>query len=172
MAPEEPDVYGNSEKSMRLRRSGIKVRNQMSLLRSSSPFRFVTINIGLLRSQEMAKLQVAGLLGKRPLILLQFLPASPSDCSCHSFAFLRDCAWLRVASRDDTPHNSTVLARDHLQTYVRRDLRRSSEDGCAFQLIIREAAFAKFNASWHDKQLSEFRRRSHERIPAMPALPQ
>ena len=41
-----------SEKQCELRRSGIKVRNQMPLLRSSSPFLFVTINIGLLRSPK------------------------------------------------------------------------------------------------------------------------
>jgi hypothetical protein len=41
-----------SEKQCELRRSGIRVRSQMSLLRSSSLFLFVTINIGLLRSQR------------------------------------------------------------------------------------------------------------------------
>ena len=49
-----------SEESCELRRSGIKVRNQMPLLRSSSHFSFVTINIGLLRSHEMAKPHITG----------------------------------------------------------------------------------------------------------------
>jgi hypothetical protein len=49
-----------SEESCELRRSGIKVPYQMPLLRSSSHFLFVTINIGLLRSQEMGKLHRAG----------------------------------------------------------------------------------------------------------------
>ena len=55
-----PMFIVTSEKQCELRRSGIKVRNQMPLLRSSSSFIFVTINIGLLRSQKKAKLKYEG----------------------------------------------------------------------------------------------------------------
>jgi hypothetical protein len=54
MAPEEPNVYGNKRKVSELRRSGIKVGNQVPLRRSSSPFVFVTINIGYSGAKEMA----------------------------------------------------------------------------------------------------------------------
>ena len=63
---------------------------------------------------------------------------------------------FQVLSRSDTPHNSAVLARDHVQIGLAENGGDSSQDGCAFHVKGLEALFGEFKANGLDKELSEF----------------
>lgn len=69
---------------------------------------------------------------------------------------------FRVLSRSDTPHNSAVLARDHVQIGLAENGGDSTQDGCAFHVKNLESLFAEFKANGLQKELSEFDIEQHD----------
>jgi lactoylglutathione lyase len=63
---------------------------------------------------------------------------------------------FRVLSRNDTPHNSAVLARDQVQIGLAENGGDPTQDGCAFHVKDLKALFAEFKANGLQKELSEF----------------
>ena len=63
---------------------------------------------------------------------------------------------FRVASRNNTPHNSAVLARDQVEIGLAENGGDSSQDGCAFHVTGLDALFAEFKAKGLQKELSDF----------------
>lgn len=63
---------------------------------------------------------------------------------------------FRVVSRGETPHNSAVLARDHVQIGLAENGGDSTQDGCAFHVKDLQSLFADFKANGLRKELSEF----------------
>jgi len=69
---------------------------------------------------------------------------------------------FRVLSRSDTPHNSAVLARDHVQIGLAENGGDSTQDGCAFHVKDLPSLFAEFNANGLNKEVSEFSIEQHD----------
>ena len=63
---------------------------------------------------------------------------------------------FRVLSRSDTPHNSAILARDHVQIGLAENGGDSTQDGCVFHVKDLEALFTEFSSNGLHKGLSEF----------------
>ena len=63
---------------------------------------------------------------------------------------------FRVVSRGETPHNSAVLVRDHVQIGLAENGGDSTQDGCAFHVKDLQSLFADFKANGLRKELSEF----------------
>jgi catechol 2,3-dioxygenase-like lactoylglutathione lyase family enzyme len=63
---------------------------------------------------------------------------------------------FQMLSRNTTPHNSAVLARDQVQIGLAENGGDSTQDGCAFHVKNLEALFAEFQANGLQKELSEF----------------
>jgi lactoylglutathione lyase len=63
---------------------------------------------------------------------------------------------FQMLSRNATPHNSAVLARDQVQIGLVENGGDSTQDGCAFHVKNLEALFAEFRANGLQKELSEF----------------
>lgn len=63
---------------------------------------------------------------------------------------------FRVVSRGEMPHNSAVLARDHVQIGLAENGGDSTQDGCAFHVKDLQSLFADFTANGLRKELSEF----------------
>ena len=62
---------------------------------------------------------------------------------------------FRVVSRNDTPHNSAVLARDQVQIGLAENGGDPTQDGCAFHVSNLEALFNELNANGLHKERSE-----------------
>jgi catechol 2,3-dioxygenase-like lactoylglutathione lyase family enzyme len=78
--------------------------------------------------------------------------------------FYQTVLGFRVLSRSDVPHNSAVLARDHVQIGLAESGGDPSQDGCAFHVRDLESLFAEFNANGLDKEHSEFNIEQHEGV--------
>ena len=63
---------------------------------------------------------------------------------------------FRVVSRGVSPHNSAVLARDHIQIGLAENGGDPTQDGCAFHVKDLQSLFAEFNANGLGKERSEF----------------
>jgi catechol 2,3-dioxygenase-like lactoylglutathione lyase family enzyme len=63
---------------------------------------------------------------------------------------------FQMLSRNATPHNSAVLARDQVQIGLVENGGDSTQDGCAFHVKNLEELFAEFKANGLQKELSEF----------------
>ena len=63
---------------------------------------------------------------------------------------------FRVMSRGASPHNTAVLARDHVQIGLAENGGDSTQDGCAFHVKGLEALFAEFTRNGLEKELSAF----------------
>jgi catechol 2,3-dioxygenase-like lactoylglutathione lyase family enzyme len=63
---------------------------------------------------------------------------------------------FQMLSRNATPHNSAVLARDQVQIGLVENGGESTQDGCAFHVKNLEELFAEFKANGLQKELSEF----------------
>src|SRR5437762_11082852 len=63
---------------------------------------------------------------------------------------------FRVLSRNPTPHNSAVLARDQVQIALAENGGDSSQDGCAFHVRGVEALFAELKSNGLQKELPNF----------------
>ena len=72
-----------------------------------------------------------------------------------SLPFYETVLGFRVLSRNDTPHKSAVLARDHVQIGLAENGGDPTEDGCAFHVKDLDSLFAEFNANGLHKELSE-----------------
>jgi catechol 2,3-dioxygenase-like lactoylglutathione lyase family enzyme len=68
---------------------------------------------------------------------------------------------FQVESRNDTPHNSAILARDNVQIRLAENGGDSSQDGCAFHVNNVEALFTEFKSNGLDKELSKFDTEDH-----------
>ena len=68
---------------------------------------------------------------------------------------------FQVLSRNDAPHRSAVLARDHVQIGLVESGGDPTQDGCAFHVTDLASLFAEFNAKGLNKELSEFAIESH-----------
>ena len=73
-----------------------------------------------------------------------------------SVPFYETVLGFRVLSRDDTPHKSAVLARDHVQMRLAENGGDSTQDGCAFHVTGLESLFAEFKVNGLTKELSAF----------------
>jgi lactoylglutathione lyase len=63
---------------------------------------------------------------------------------------------FQMLSRNATPHNSAVLARDQVQIGLAENGGDSTQDGCAFHVKNLDTLFAEFKANGLQKELSEF----------------
>ncbi|HSE33191.1 MAG TPA: VOC family protein [Pyrinomonadaceae bacterium] len=68
---------------------------------------------------------------------------------------------FEVQSRNDTPHNSAILARDHVQIGLAENGGDSTQDGCAFHVKDLEGLFKEFQSNGLKKELSEFDTEEH-----------
>jgi len=71
---------------------------------------------------------------------------------------------FRLVSRSDTPHNSAVLTRDHVQIGLAENGGDPTQDGCAFHVRGLQSLFAEFKANGLQKELSEFDIEQHDGI--------
>ena len=69
--------------------------------------------------------------------------------------FYESVLGFQVLAKQDTPHKSAVLGRDHIQMRLAENGGDPSQDGCAFQVKHLEALFAEFNDNGLGKKLSE-----------------
>ena len=81
-----------------------------------------------------------------------------------SLPFYETVLGFRVLSRRNAPHNSAVLARDHVQIGLAQNGGDSSQDGCAFHVKGLESLFAEFNANGLHKELSGFDIEQHDGV--------
>ena len=70
--------------------------------------------------------------------------------------FYQTVLGFSLVSRDDTPHNTAVLARDEIQIRLAENGRDPTQDGCAFHVKDLESLFAEFKANGLQKEISEF----------------
>ena len=63
---------------------------------------------------------------------------------------------FRVVSRGDSPRNSAVLARDHIQIGLAENGGDPTQDGCAFHVKDLQSLFDEFNANGLGNERSEF----------------
>lgn len=70
--------------------------------------------------------------------------------------FYESVLGFRVASRGDSPHNSAVLARDHIRIGLAENGGDPAQDGCAFHVKDLQSLFAEFNANGLGNDRSEF----------------
>ena len=70
--------------------------------------------------------------------------------------FYQTVLGFSLVSRDDTPHNSAVLARDEIQIRLAENGRDPTQDGCAFHVKDLESLFAEFKANGLQREISEF----------------
>ena len=73
-----------------------------------------------------------------------------------SLPFYETALGFRVLSRGGTPHNSAVLARDHVQIGLAENGGDPTQDGCAFHVEGLDALRAEFKARGLQKELGEF----------------
>ena len=73
-----------------------------------------------------------------------------------SVPFYENVLGFVVTSRNDTPNNSVVLARDGVQIRLAENGGDPSQDGCAFHVKDLDSLFAEFKANGLQKELSEF----------------
>ncbi len=78
--------------------------------------------------------------------------------------FYESVLGFRVLSRNDTEHNSAVLARDQVQIGLAENGGDPTQDGCAFHVKDLEALFAEFKANGLQKELSEFDIEQHDGV--------
>ena len=71
---------------------------------------------------------------------------------------------FRVVSRNDTPHRSAVLARDHVQMGLAENGGDPTQDGCAFHVKDLEALFEEFKANGLHKERPEFDTEQHDGV--------
>jgi lactoylglutathione lyase len=69
---------------------------------------------------------------------------------------------FRVLSRSDSPHRSAVLGRDSIQIGLAENGGDPAQDGCAFEVINAESAFAELKANGLEKEISEFKTEKHD----------
>ena len=70
--------------------------------------------------------------------------------------FYQTVLGFSLVSRDDTPHNTAVLARDEIQIRLAENGGDPTQDGCAFHVKDLESLFAEFKANGLQKEISEF----------------
>src|ERR1700752_2450676 len=70
--------------------------------------------------------------------------------------FYQTVLGFSLVSRDNTPHNSAVLARDEIQIRLAENGGDPTQDGCAFHVKELESLFAEFKANGLQKEISEF----------------
>ena len=71
---------------------------------------------------------------------------------------------FRVLSRSVTPHNSAVLAREHVEIGLAENGGDPTQDGCAFHVKGLAELFAEFKANGLQKELSDFDIEQHDGV--------
>jgi len=71
---------------------------------------------------------------------------------------------FRVVSRNDTPHNSAVLARDQVQIGLAENGGDPTQDGCAFHVKDLESLLSEFKTNGLQKERSEFDTEQHDGV--------
>jgi catechol 2,3-dioxygenase-like lactoylglutathione lyase family enzyme len=79
--------------------------------------------------------------------------------------FYESVLGFRVVSRDERPHRSAVLARDHVRIGLAENGGDPTQDGCAFHVKGLESLFAEFKSNGLQKELSEFDVEQRNGIP-------
>ena len=64
---------------------------------------------------------------------------------------------FQIASRNDSPHKSAVLTRDHIKIGLAENGGDPTQDGCFFEVDNAETAFAELKANGLNKQKADFR---------------
>jgi len=64
---------------------------------------------------------------------------------------------FRVASKQDAPHKSVILARDNVQIGLAENGGDPTQEGCFFEVDNVEAAFAELRANGLEKEEAGFR---------------
>jgi lactoylglutathione lyase len=64
---------------------------------------------------------------------------------------------FRVASKQDAPHKSVILARDNVQIGLAENGGDPAQEGCFFEVDNVEAAFAELKANGLQKEEAGFR---------------
>src|SRR5215831_4085087 len=75
--------------------------------------------------------------------------------------FYQTVLGFQVVTRDETPHRSAVLARDHVQMRLAENGGDPSQDGCAFHVKNLSALFDQFKSNGLQKELSDFKTERH-----------
>ena len=79
--------------------------------------------------------------------------------------FYESVLGFRVVSRDERPHRSAVLARDHVRIGLAENGGDPTQDGCAFHVKGLESLFAEFRSNGLQKELPEFDVEQRNGIP-------
>ena len=69
---------------------------------------------------------------------------------------------FRVLSRSDSPHRSAVLGRDGIQIGLAENGGDPTQDGCAFEVVNAESAFAELKANGLEKDTPGFDIEKHD----------
>ena len=86
------------------------------------------------------------------------LPVADVD---QSVPFYETVMGFRVESRGDSPHKSAVLSRDQIKIGLAENGGDSSQDGCFFEVVDVEQAFAELKANGLQKEVSDFEINKH-----------
>lgn len=68
--------------------------------------------------------------------------------------FYQTVMGFHLISRDDVPHKSAILERDHIQIGLAENGGDPTQEGCFFSVDDVEAAFAEFQSNGLQKELS------------------
>ena len=82
------------------------------------------------------------------------LPVTSVDAA---IPFYETVMGFRVVSRDDSPHESAVLARDEIQIGLAENGGDPTQEGCFFEVDNAEAAFAELKSNGLKKEEADFR---------------
>ncbi len=86
------------------------------------------------------------------------LPVASVDAA---IPFYETVMGFRVVSRSDSPHKSSVLARDEIQIGLAENGGDPEQEGCFFEVDNVEAAFAELKSNGLGKEEADFRIDQH-----------
>ena len=75
--------------------------------------------------------------------------------------FYENVMGFEVVSRQDAPHKSAVLGRDHIQIGLAENGGDPEQEGCFFEVDNAEAAFAELKSNGFDQESADFRIDQH-----------
>ncbi len=82
------------------------------------------------------------------------LPVESVDAA---IPFYETVMGFRVASRNDSPHKSAILARDGIQIGLAENGGDPTQEGCFFEVDNAESAFAELKGNGLKKEEADFR---------------
>ena len=81
----------------------------------------------------------------------------PVESVDQAIPFYESVMGFQVASRDDSPHKTVVLARDDIKIGLAENGGDPTQDGCFFEVDNAETAFAELKANGLNKENADFR---------------